>query len=152
MSIFVGHRLPVFQSTLPRGSDRKSRSWRYSLYDFNPRSLAGATEWRFFYVRKQKFQSTLPRGSDFLHHGCRISAYISIHAPSRERRATACGRFFARKISIHAPSRERRTLTLLYINSNCYFNPRSLAGATLTSLSIPFVVLNFNPRSLAGAT
>ena len=32
-----------FQSTLPRGSDAVAFSWRTSIINFNPRSLAGAT-------------------------------------------------------------------------------------------------------------
>ena len=61
---------------------------------------------------------------------------ISIHAPSRERL------FYSRNcnarltISIHAPSRERpmdSTLKTLL----CYFNPRSLAGATFNDFANP---------------
>ena len=33
----------IFQSTLPRGSDRMLRDLRFLRRDFNPRSLAGAT-------------------------------------------------------------------------------------------------------------
>ena len=33
-----------------------------------------------------------------------------------------------------------------------YFNPRSLAGATLESAQIGLLGIYFNPRSLAGAT
>ena len=54
-----------FQSTLPRGSDFKDNLFVDSQYNFNPRSLAGATAG---YSKKtagvQAFQSTLPRGSD----------------------------------------------------------------------------------------
>ena len=54
------------------------------------------------------FQSTLPRGSDSGNILKRINCTISIHAPSRERQLL---------------SGVRRTLQ--------YFNPRSLAGATM---------------------
>ena len=76
-------------------------------------------------------------------------------------------------ISIHAPLRERRNCRIA-IALFCYFNPRSLAGATISnkvtsSFIIRFqstlpcgsdaymvpvldILTNFNPRSLAGAT
>ena len=75
-------------------------------------------------------------------------------------------------ISIHAPSRERLSV-FGYCRFYCYFNPRSLAGATspyvmpcvptLISIHAPSrerrgkyphhsVSFYFNPRSLAGAT
>ena len=56
-----------FQSTLPRGSDLEGRR-------------AGAAE--------GQFQSTLPRGSDPTLSVSNIIIAISIHAPSRERRAS----------------------------------------------------------------
>ena len=55
----------VFQSTLPRGSDKSCISSSSVFCNFNPRSLAGATVGDLVIVYKQK---------------------ISIHAPSRERR------------------------------------------------------------------
>ena len=78
----------IFQSTLPRGSDTYRRpDYGRRYVDFNPRSLAGATNAapKVTQARKE-FQSTLPRGSDKLDDykkGGRL--YISIHAPSRER-------------------------------------------------------------------
>ena len=75
-----------FQSTLPHGSDSSVCLFCARHTDFNPRSLTGATE----------RQNVAP---------CVI--YISIHAPSRERRKS-------------------KTCVL----NNCYFNPRSLTGAT----------------------
>ena len=59
------------------------------------------------------FQSTLPRGSD---------AYINVT------------RALSGRISIHAPSRERPALLFLKIYLMRYFNPRSLAGATMHCL------------------
>ena len=79
------------------------------------------------------------------------SSSISIHAPSRERRASALSANYNLGISIHAPSRERPVWYDIYkLNKaisihapsrerrkGCqssswysYFNPRSLAGAT----------------------
>ena len=81
------------------------------------------------------FQSTLPRGSDITMI-IKITAkpFISIHAPSRERRrGTAWLRKF-RRISIHAPSRERHAF-LFSVPIRRNFNPRSLAGATINANS-----------------
>ena len=80
--------VPVFQSTLPRGSDLSGGCGRSgSPADFNPRSLAGATMAAALRDKvKAEFQSTLPRGSDVLCLYFRnIPTAISIHAPSRER-------------------------------------------------------------------
>ena len=97
----------VFQSTLPRGSDLGAIQGRAAAENFNPRSLAGATN----------------AASAFA-----LCAVISIHAPSRERPnkyrgSKTCSNFNPRSlagatvghsfrvwitsISIHAPSRER---------------------------------------------
>ena len=55
----------VFQSTLPRGSDRNPIATLHHV---------------------GRFQSTLPRGSDFSAENTCVYIYnISIHAPSRER-------------------------------------------------------------------
>ncbi len=98
----------LFQSTLPRGSDTSSGFFFCPEVDFNPRSLAGAT-WSINLITCRKiFQSTLPRGSDH------IMLFIIMYG----------------SISIHAPSRERHTC-LLITQGVAYFNPRSLAGATL---------------------
>ena len=79
-----------FQSTLPRGSDSRTCRGLWQSCDFNPRSLAGATN-------------------------IMISLYpviaISIHAPSRERRSPGTNKSGGNYISIHAPSRERHSFT-----------------------------------------
>ena len=54
----------IFQSTLPRGSDTFAESWSWQAINFNPRSLAGATSCFRYFWRFAIFQSTLPRGSD----------------------------------------------------------------------------------------
>ena len=80
------------------------------------------------------FQSTLPRGSDSNALECKRLGIISIHAPLRERPAIGADFFSQHSISIHAPLRERRFLLRwkqLYLILMLYFNPRSLAGATL---------------------
>ena len=85
-------RYIIFQSTLPRGSDFVvlSEDSATVSVDFNPRSLAGATD------------------SGYL---VPIFVDISIHAPSRERRIKYNSSERYRRISIHAPSRERLLLT-----------------------------------------
>ena len=98
---------------------------------------------------------------------------ISIHAPSRERRNSPLLNAYSQQISIHAPSRERPDCCRRDICYNCYFNPRSLTGATdiefnsfsdaPISIHAPSrerpvrsasaaVLCYFNPRSLTGAT
>ena len=127
--------LIIFQSTLPRGSDIQEGLLRIDI---------------------NAFQSTLPRGSDSLpatsseptaisiHAPSRErrlavrtaerAAHISIHAPSRERQARIADWIGSPSISIHAPSRERLRTVQWYIY-RCYFNPRSLAGATSVNAS-----------------
>ena len=98
------------------------------------------------------FQSTLPCGSDKAVFDCDMAYEISIHAPLRERllllsrqiitlafqSTLPCGSDEAkekilkhRQISIHAPLRERRLKKGSFEVIKKYFNPRSLAGATL---------------------
>ena len=97
-----------FQSTLPHGSDLLFVHIAHERIYFNPRSLTGATLLIIIRVREGQFQSTLPHGSD-RPRGWRNQkrGYISIHAPSRERR---------NRIDIH--------------HRRMNFNPRSLTGAT----------------------
>ena len=98
------------------------------------------------------FQSTLPRGSDiattcsFL-----LNAYISIHAPSRERLSACFCCALAELISIHAPSRERRGRTVFVVRASPFQS--TLPRGSDSRLEICFnKFYNFNPRSLAGAT
>ena len=80
--------MPVFQSTLPHGSDSIIGIYITGIFNFNPRSLTGATEpfraYNLIYNisihapsrerhtaniksdTRLKFQSTLPHGSDVL--------------------------------------------------------------------------------------
>ena len=143
-------------------------------WDFNPRSLAGATIVVLLILsRHQKFQSTLPRGSDMQEREqAREAARISIHAPSRERpillpadsfdfyfnpRSLAGATYMVRittgftSISIHAPSRERLPLRPTDGENPCISihapsRERPLRGQLTDYMD------NFNPRSLAGAT
>ena len=168
-----------------------------SIHHFNPRSLAGATFRIPNFWGENMISIHAPSRERRLAFFAKTwGNYISIHAPSRERRYYPdCGRRY-RFISIHAPSRERQFIIILrrtqfafqstlprgsdlYLclcfGSIFYFNPRSLAGATImfdirarlaasisihapsrerpvTLLLIREPLLNFNPRSLAGAT
>ena len=118
-----------FQSTLPRGSDRRKKERFFSHRHFNPRSLAGAT------------YPPAPAGRD---------AAISIHAPSRERPAQA-EVLSIHHISIHAPSRERPVLTSIKRRSKKFQS--TLPRGSDEGGCIPgWDSIHFNPRSLAGAT
>ncbi len=79
--------------------------------------------------RHLTFQSTLPHGSDQYGDTTLLPDYISIHAPSRE-----------------------RLNTLLRMDRQSNFNPRSLTGATSWVWPSASFASYFNPRSLTGAT
>ena len=103
-----------FQSTLPRGSDtiwQKANNRQIKFQSTLPRGSDTTTH--LFSVAWMPFQSTLPRGSDLLRHESLPGTDISIHAPSRERQ-------HYKRIATAAR----------------YFNPRSLAGATLLLLPV----------------
>ena len=100
---------------------------------FNPRSLAGATENAIVYIDGIKqFQSTLPRGSD-------KGAFepflwldpISIHAPSRERPVLPSGLVFGNLFQSTLPRGSDYDIQNAIL-SGTNFNPRSLAGATVS--------------------
>ena len=88
----------------------------------------------------QKFQSTLPRGSDLLQAKLMLLEDISIHAPSRERPEPFRAYNLIYNISIHAPSRERRAMHI-NLKYRIYFNPRSLAGATVYEVATALATL-----------
>ena len=103
-------RLAIFQSTLPRGSDRCQDLCPAAPHNFNPRSLAGATTALTLTISERA---------------------ISIHAPSRERLCPAAQaanhlRHFNPRSLAGATYRCREDIV-----PTKYFNPRSLAGATL---------------------
>ena len=163
----------VFQSTLPRGSDRLRWRIKLCLAYFNPRSLAGATKMTTTEKVQLLFQSSLPRGSDIRRQKIYWRQAISILAPSRERLSSM---FTAANMGKFQSSLPRGSDLLgLYTGDTLLnFNPRSLAGATdtLTTRKIYNIIsilapsrerpvavssnlvmpADFNPRSLAGAT
>ena len=132
--IFASSNTALFQSTLPHGSDFLSINC-YSVYSnfnprslagatsscrgslpnsahFNPRSLAGATLNVYKVFCRSRFQSTLPRGSDQAR---------SSSAP-------------APKVFQSTLPRGSDILPMSWTDCKRYFNPRSLAGATLAHL------------------
>ena len=83
-----------FQSTLPRGSDASTLFDKTISPNFNPRSLAGATQIeRRQYARNQDFNPRSLAGATVCVLVLVMLVLISIHAPSRERRS------YMRKIS-----------------------------------------------------
>ena len=133
----------LFQSTLPRGSDpvrlEKSKARLY----FNPRSLAGATlsDYDIFSTPLISIHAPSRERPKYIMDRSHYN-YISIHAPSRERLPTIKRLCIGRTISIHAPSRERLESLSKLINSD-YFNPRSLAGATMSRRNIGYASQKF---------
>ena len=97
---------------------------------FNPRSLAGATQYG---------DTTL------------LPDYISIHAPSRERPYSPVATKRQAGISIHAPSRERLTSSIR-VHRNKIFQSTLPRGSDVVYCSQVLYTGYFNPRSLAGAT
>ena len=121
----------VFQSTLPRGSDKTALAIIEGVVEFQSTLPRGSDDrHRRVSFHDREFQSTLPRGSD------RVKPALTLAAL---------------KISIHAPSRERPS-SIASLSCSTDFNPRSLAGATSLGATNTEGPANFNPRSLAGAT
>ena len=107
--------------------------FRCSVYyfDFNPRSLAGATcSMSATSYIAALFQSTLPCGSD-----------VGIDVPIMQRT----------DISIHAPLRERHS-TKSFASSRSSFQSTLPCGSDAFSGLSRWQRYHFNPRSLAGAT
>ena len=170
----AGNPAFVFQSTLPRGSDVISvlkiirikrisihapsrerlfivKSLTYKSMDFNPRSLAGATNRHKARSRGRGFQSTLPRGSDNAYY---VVSEVNKYFNPRSLAGATMINFTMLLIMIFQSTLPRgsdkilRTLQTSIRN----FNPRSLAGATVSPGRTSSTKIDFNPRSLAGAT
>ena len=96
-----------FQSTLPRGSDVSAHDEASDpLISIHAPSRERPYGQSFSKVG-ERFQSTLPRGSDRHQQQLQQQIQISIHAPSRERHHKLIFVALSSIISIHAPSRER---------------------------------------------
>ena len=131
-SVRCSDKICQFQSTLPRGSDPYLQSFYDSFFNFNPRSLAGATAKNLIiYLNSILFQSTLPRGSDQA-EPIRPPAIEPFQStlPRGSDRAFVWGEKYICFISVHAPSRERPVEKAKVVRRIENFNPRSLAGAT----------------------
>ena len=100
-----------FQSTLPYGSDLHTPNSLDKSADFNPRSLTGAT---------------------FCGLHALIYAFISIHAPLRERQSARYVAKYSLKFQSTLPYGSDIRL-MLQESLGSYFNPRSLTGATRIS-------------------
>ena len=124
----------IFQSTLPRGSDFCFQREKCVPFNFNPRSLAGATSSSALCVCCIQFQSTLPRGSDGF--GVVIMTTSENFNPRSLAGATDIydGDYTVHSISIHAPSRERlsRTPERLGIKAFQSTLPRGSDGNSVT--------------------
>ena len=108
-----------FQSTLPRGSDSSFSSITLTSFNFNPRSLAGATISAKTQISSSfRFQSTLPRGSD----------EDSLISP------------FSLSLFQSTLPRGSDLPSGLHQRYGRYFNPRSLAGATISFSIEPVMV------------
>ena len=125
----------TFQSTLPHGSDNRSKSNSFFVqisihapsrerlqffctnsqeFYFNPRSLTGATWTNFIPLTFTGFQSTLPHGSDATTRRLQHKICISIHAPSRERRHQNKILLHSFKSSIYCELAQFKSLKILF--------------------------------------
>ena len=170
----VGIVSSVFQSTLPRGSDKLKLPCTMLPIVFQSTLPCGSDQSREQgIISLLRFQSTLPCGSDFKVKPPVIWVSISIHAPLRERlnaimhllsplafQSTLpcgsdyrgyCKRVQSSGISIHAPLRERLR-TNFQIRNTGRFQSTLPCGSDNNIKFLPITKINFNPRSLAGAT
>ena len=86
-------------------------------------------------VEDVKFQSTLPRGSDSNKVAFDQGYYISIHAPSRERRAISSITVFTAQFQSTLPRGSDHACATM-MACRWHFNPRSLAGATTNAAEV----------------
>ena len=107
-------------------------------HNFNPRSLAGATQAVLLPPLPPLISIHAPSRERLrcTNHALQ-HLVISIHAPSRERLHLKFNKQWGFDISIHAPSRERQDVLRHFVHIGRNFNPRSLAGATKRTL--PFL-------------
>ena len=89
-------------------------------------------------------------GCDFRHHNVRITACVSIHAPTRGATIPNHNKNNVDFVSIHAPTRGATGIT--YPMSLCYlcFNPRTHTGCDASASTLTRKVQSFNPRTHTG--
>ena len=143
----------AFQSTLPHGSDDDIKLDCETEYNFNPRSLTGATD--SLQLLHHGFAYFNPRSLTgatlcLIRQQCQRTA-ISIHAPSRERLISGILYNNLWLISIHAPSRERRQCFTAFYTAHA-FQSTLPHGSDSLPLEVKSLGGYFNPRSLTGAT
>ena len=170
ISIGIPH---IFQSTLPRGSDRAAQAQRLITWisihapsrerrcaqrqalhfdAFQSTLPRGSASGRMDEIPPNVlFQSTLPRGSDSKASYLLMEHLISIHAPSRERQDGVFIPLSISDISIHAPSRERPS-SPQHSSFVISFQSTLPRGSDHLSHAQYLIQTYFNPRSLAGAT
>ena len=110
----------VFQSTLPRGSDRPEFLGSHSSMIFQSTLPRGSDQGLYnAYKAHETFQSTLPRGSD-LSHWVFFSHWSKFQSTLPRGSDLQIGRTYilTEDISIHAPSRER---PVKFVNDNASF-------------------------------
>ena len=165
--------LCLFQSTHPCGCDKYYPKRHYLCWHFNPRTLAGATRGKYLGTSFTAISIHAP-----LRVRRRTISAINVSINFNPR--TLAGATDDNKavidamlISIHAPLRVRQVLpktalpVLAFQSTHpcgCdpwqvfrhivhrYFNPRTLAGATIYLPAKQVFRYDFNPRTLAGAT
>ena len=124
----------------------------YTYNDFNPRSLAGATGGAGGSGKGDyDFNPRSLAGATKLFYGIFAAGDISIHAPSRERLISGAKFKTLTGISIHAPSRERPSGGMLLCRL-FQFQSTLPRGSDYDKSSSFYCLRDFNPRSLAGAT
>ena len=102
---------------------------------FNPRSLTGATNvYNALFVAADISILAPSRERPYVVKRFLENRFISILAPSRERLLGRLPIICPLKISILAPSRERRYHNSPLLLLLLHFNPRSLTGATETTV------------------
>ena len=123
-------KLPLISIHAPSRERLRRAGCSKMRYNFNPRSLTGATYFNIFNFCPRIFQSTLPHGSDV------NQCFATINDLNfNPRSLTGATRLSPRSCS-----------------AGGNFNPRSLTGATRPKMLRLPLLIHFNPRSLTGAT
>ena len=134
----------------------RERPWVIAKFstnaNFNPRSLAGATQRGCKLFRSLEISIHAPLRERHVHRAIqRRRNCISIHAPLRERRFLIFYLIVIFLISIHAPSRERHKIPLCCCLPPQFQSTLPHGSDNGAKYKIPRYY-HFNPRSLTGAT
>ena len=138
----------TFQSTLPHGSDDDKYGHRILHKHFNPRSLTGATLFDENYVVMEYISIHAPsRERRLLFDHFQAMCGISIHAPSRERLYIAMRHNKTLSISIHAPSRERPSQP--YLSNSTHQKFQSTLPHGSDSIKTKYFYIHLNQAFIA---